>query len=475
MTSRVRQFVERNRDALLVAWLGALFLMPFAATGWFRNDAIHYAAVIKSTLASGDWLTLRFGTEPYFNKPPLFFWVGCATFAVLGATPFAAHVLGAGSGIGLLLAVRSLGARLLDAPRGIVAAIVLGTGTVFLHNTGVPRLEAPLALCSVGAFVAVLAGEGDRRKYAWFGVAVGCGVAIKGPPGLYPLAILAVWSLLRRKLAPWNDRWFWLGMPAVVLFIAPWLVANHLRFGDVFTKAYFVDDLQATATGERVSHNPFLKYGHDLLTDWWPWIPFVVHGAWRAIRRVVRGERDDLATLSIAWIVVVAITILDLGRAYTRYVYPLLPATSILAAESIVAIWPRVAGPSLRNALFGSLLVGTLLVTFGPIDPHGGEIPDAVLFEPCLRTQHALEPILFVGQRVPKRFQAAAIFHCDTIVDAIPVKVLRERVLRDGRVVCVAPRDLPSWPDDLSRRVLVAGESDDLVEVTPAAITLTGK
>ena len=384
----------------------------------------------------------------------------------------AATVIGVAPGVGLLLAFHALAKRFVDEQRAFIATVVLATSSVFIRNTGVPRLEAPLALCFVGAIAAVLAGEKRRPLKGLFWVCVGIGVAVKGPGGLLPVGILAAWSLLRRRADPWNDRWFWLGLPALPLFVAPWLIANHLRFGEVFSKAYFVDDLEATALGIGYSNSPAAKYWEDITREWWPWIPFQVHGLWLALRRLLCGERSGTAPLIVAWTGVVLFAVFNLGRAYSRYLYPVLPMTALAAADSLLTIWPRIASLRIERALAWTLALGTAVVTFGPVNTHSREVPDIVQFQGVLKAQHALEPVLYLGDRVSTRVQAGTVFHVGTIARSITISELRARLAAgSGPIFLLAPSKELNWPADLDHRVLIAGDSDDLVEVSAAAPT----
>jgi hypothetical protein len=142
---------------------------------------------------------------------------------------------------------------------------------------------------------------------------------------------------------------------------------------------------------------------------------------------------------------------------------------SLLAAESLFAIWPRIAKWDLVRWLALALTVATALVAFGPVDPHGGEVPDIVQFAPCLRAQRADEPVLYVDRRMTMNFQAAVIFHGGSIARRVTSDEVLAR-LRSGaeRVVAVAPKNGERWPPGMARRVLVEGIDTDLVEVTLA-------
>jgi 4-amino-4-deoxy-L-arabinose transferase-like glycosyltransferase len=359
--------------------------------------------------------------------------------------------------------------RLVDGNTAFLATVVLVTSSVLVRNGGVPRLDAALTLSMVAAVAAVVAGETRPRLRPLFWVAVGIGVGIKGPAAFLPVAIVAFWSVLRRRVSPWNDPWFWAGLPASVAFAAPWFVANDLRYPGVFRQTYLHDDLEATVLGSHMTTPPIRKYATDIVLEWWPWIPFMVHGAWLAVRRCAKGERDGPAPLAVAWTLAVAAAVLSIGSAYSRYLFPALPAASVFAAWSLLHIWPRIARWDLVRGVGCLAAAGTALIAFGPLQPHGEEVPDVVVFEPGLRTQSAMEPVLWLGEKVPRTLQAAAIFYADTTVRPLPPHEARTRLSAGARrIVALLPHEDGVVPAGVATRPLIRGRESDLVELTLA-------
>src|SRR6185436_4623215 len=152
-------------DALVVLWLGVVLMTPFPQPGrYLAGDPLRYAAIAKSTLARGDWLELHLGPQPYFNKPPLLFWITMAAFRLFGESTFVAQSTGAIFGLGMLVATWALGCRLVDRRHGLLAALSLATTYVFLKNAAALRFDAAVALCVMGGIATVWAG---RKRPAW--------------------------------------------------------------------------------------------------------------------------------------------------------------------------------------------------------------------------------------------------------------------------------------------------------------------
>src|SRR5205823_3315078 len=65
--------------AALAAWIFFYRLGAEPLTDW---DEAWHAQVSAEILTSGDWMTLHYRGQPYYNKPPLTFWLRAVAFKV---------------------------------------------------------------------------------------------------------------------------------------------------------------------------------------------------------------------------------------------------------------------------------------------------------------------------------------------------------------------------------------------------------
>ncbi|HTE06006.1 MAG TPA: glycosyltransferase family 39 protein, partial [Planctomycetota bacterium] len=110
----------------LLLWLGVLLLSPTLGPdpdAYLSGDPLHYAAIAKSTLQSDDWMMLKLGDQPYFNKPPFMFWAAMTSYRLFGISTWSAEVPGILAGLGVMLGTFLLGTRLIDRRHGFVAAV----------------------------------------------------------------------------------------------------------------------------------------------------------------------------------------------------------------------------------------------------------------------------------------------------------------------------------------------------------------
>ena len=458
-------------DALVILWLGLLLMTPFPAPGrYLAGDSLRYAAIAKTTLERGDWLELHLGPQPYFNKPPLLFWITMAAFQLFGASTFVAQSTGAVFGLAMLLATWALGCRLGDRPHGLLAAVALATTYVFLKNGPALRFDAPLALCVMGGIGAVWAGRTRPALLALFWPTVALAVAFKGVAGVLALPVLILWSLLRRDLHPWNSWRFWSTLPLVPLPVLPWVLHNLRVHPERFASVWYHDNVELNLEIDRGSP-PFEKFAQDLIYEGWPWAPFLLHGCFLAARALWRGSREDRWTLPVAWIAGVLGPLLCMSSAFSRYVIPLLPASTFLVATSLLTLWPRLVGRRFYAGLAALLLAVSVAVAVAGDRLVSDRTPDVLRFSPWLAAHAPDAPLVQLGERVGDALQASSVFYLDREIERLPPDELPARLSARPAVPAIVDHsDAGQLAADLAAgirsEVVVEGVGFDLVLFT---------
>ena len=67
---------------LLLALVGILYLFQLSAVGVLGPDEPRYSAIGHAMLQSGDYVTPRLWGSPWFEKPPLLYWMTAAGAAL---------------------------------------------------------------------------------------------------------------------------------------------------------------------------------------------------------------------------------------------------------------------------------------------------------------------------------------------------------------------------------------------------------
>src|SRR5687768_13967916 len=77
---------------LILALSGLVFLWSLGRSGIFDLDEGLYAEAAREMRLTGDWVTPRVNGAPFFEKPPLIYWLAALSIRFLGTNEFAARL-----------------------------------------------------------------------------------------------------------------------------------------------------------------------------------------------------------------------------------------------------------------------------------------------------------------------------------------------------------------------------------------------
>ena len=170
-----------RREALLVALIAVIFLLPFAGLRdlWNPNEPI-YGHAVQEMVEDGAWLTPTVGGEPFYEKPILYYWLARLAVMLFGLTEFALRIplvllAALSSSVVYLFAFRLAGRR---RARWSVA-IYLTMYMVWWTGTAIQMDSMVLAFV---LFTVYFAREAFEERGGWFlpGLCAGLGFLAKG-------------------------------------------------------------------------------------------------------------------------------------------------------------------------------------------------------------------------------------------------------------------------------------------------------
>ena len=350
-----------GRPAIHVSALAALGLVVFlvgVAHPPLDGDPAMYATIARTIARTGEWIHLTFNGVPYFNKPPLHFWLNALLFQSLTPTTFTASLIPGLLGVADAVLIYALcRATLADWQTALAASIVYMTTPEVVHWSRGVHIETLVTFWILIGLFAAYRSVTDPRAVTLLGVALLGGWFAKGPQGIFPLAVATVlWAvegvLRRRLLSPWTV----VTSAIVAGVIGIWIwVRAETESG--FVHAYFGGQIERTLfEGGRLERGPFWYLG-KLSRSYWPWLPVASAG-------LVMLARDSRSSLGARlWLVYSTIVLLVISAAVgkkTRYLFQLYPALAVAAGVALGAASRRV--PRLPMILLVLASVAVLLV-----------------------------------------------------------------------------------------------------------------
>ncbi len=183
--------------AILIVVTGSAFFLPFlGAVHLFDWDEINFAESAREMIATGNYSRVQIDYQPFWEKPPLFFWLQAASMQLFGITEFAARLPDAVAGIVTLLTFYLVGKKLYDARFGILWALcMMGSFLPFLYfKSGIidPVFNYFIFL-SITFFVFLVRNKKDipASRYALLsGICIGIAALTKGPVAILILVLV---------------------------------------------------------------------------------------------------------------------------------------------------------------------------------------------------------------------------------------------------------------------------------------------
>ena len=118
---------------LLFLFLGALFFIPFlGGVNLFDWDEVNFAEISREMIVTNDFLSVQVNFQPFFEKPPLFFWIQVVSMKLFGINEFAARFPNAIVGIITLLVLYRMGSFLFNRRFGFIWSMVY-FGSILPH------------------------------------------------------------------------------------------------------------------------------------------------------------------------------------------------------------------------------------------------------------------------------------------------------------------------------------------------------
>ena len=327
-----------------MALSAALLFFDFGAHVLSTNDETRFPLMARDILARGHWLLPEVNGAPMLNKPPLHAWlIALAAWPTGAVTQRTAALPSLLAGLALVAGTYWVGRRAFDARVGFTAGLIAVTtaGVFSLARSPVPDMTLSCAM--VAAMAAFVAAEFEKRPgalIAFYGL-VGVAFWIKGPVGLLPLVIAALYEMATYGWAGPLRLASPAGLALLGLAVVAWSgLALGVGRGTMVTEVVVNDYGAYFMAGSSVRRGLFEPLGHAL-TILLPWSLLLPIALARALRGV-EPERQPGTRLAIVWAAVMFIAVALSHRQRWRYYLPLCAPVALLLAAWVRDLrWPR--------------------------------------------------------------------------------------------------------------------------------------
>ena len=282
----IKSFINKNQGIFTILGLSAFFYFIFFHNLWayplMDVDETRYVSMSKGMFNTKDFLTLYLNNEFFFEKPPLYFWGECLSFALFGKiTEFTARFPVALYGTLCGFLTYFVGKKIVSRNFGMVSALILATSLEFLILAKFAILDIVVATCiwfSLCFGMLTNFVEEKNKKYFWwlFYIFSGLAVMAKGIPGfIIPFGSMFFISIFSKNFKEiFKPQYFIVGFILFFAITLPWHIVMLKMHDPLFFNEYVMKHHIARFLGseELGRQQPFYFYFLTILWGFFPWV-----------------------------------------------------------------------------------------------------------------------------------------------------------------------------------------------------------
>jgi len=310
--------------AACAAALYSLYFFELDGCGLLSKDEPRYAAIGLEMAHSGDFVMPVLWGQPWFEKPPLLYWMTAAAARMGVPGDLAPRLPVASLGAVFVAVYFAILAREFGSRVALFAAAILGTSAGWLAYSRIAVTDVPLSATFAAGMLLLMRPAMSFRRALVSGVLIGLATLAKG---LVPFVLLlpAIW-FRRREI-----RALLLVIGVALAVAAPWYAAVTLRAGRAFFDEFIWKQHFARFVSDISQHvQPWWYYAPVLLAGLAPWTPLIA-----LVRR--RLFDDGRARFLLVWFLWGLVFFSASRNKLPGYVLPLLPAAAVLLALALDA------------------------------------------------------------------------------------------------------------------------------------------
>lgn len=336
-TSPMNRLFSPNFPTKWLLWLAIAVFVASLAALWYKlgslplfdwDEAI-YAFVAKDLGSTGDFLTLTSNGTPWFDKPPLQFWITSLFLRMIDSPETAARAISALAGAGSATIILIWGTKLRNLATGLLGAAILLTTLHFVDISRDGMLDSFLTFWVTLTLLAGYLAQKNPRYWLLAGLAAGAAMMTKGAAGLIaPVSLLISIFFQPKPLDTLKSGWFWSGVGTMLLTALPWHLIMYFRHGDAFVQAYInyhvVTRAQTAIEGHGGTWIQYVLTIRDRAFPWaWLYLPSLLYGLWASYKF------RQLTFLILTPFLIFGLYAFGVDSKLSQYIIPIYPFASL--------------------------------------------------------------------------------------------------------------------------------------------------
>ena len=341
---------------LICITLAVCYFSSLGTIGFVGPDEPRYAWIARDMAESGDWVTPRLYGRPWFEKPPLFYWMAGISFKLFGVSEVAARLPSALCALLATLALAWLAWRVYGEETARLLLLLLPTSVGMIGFSHAAATDMPFsAMLTIAMVCAAVIFGFTRNEHTpilphtpWlalvlFGVFLGLAVLAKGPAAIVLTGGgVFFWALFTKG---WRDVFRLVHPVAIAAFCVtafPWYILCARRNPDFFRVFIIEHNFKRYLTPEFQHIQPFWYYVPVILVAFVPWTGALLWAGLVGGKRLLAQTR--LAEPSLFLLTWAGFCFLFFSASRSKlpgYVLPAFPAVALLLSVTLSKVHIR--------------------------------------------------------------------------------------------------------------------------------------
>jgi len=284
---KVLDFVKKHSEIFtilgLIIFCYFVFFFNIGNYALMDVDETRYVSMARDMFNTKDFMTLYLNGEYFFEKPPLYFWGECLSFALFGhVSEFSARFPVALYGSLCTFLMYFVGKKVVSRRYGLISAVILATTMEFVMLAKFAILDIVVTTC-IGfsvmfGFLTQFVKEKNVKYFWWlFYIFSGLAVMAKGIPGfVVPFGTMFFVTIFNKSFKKiFKPQYFIVGILLFLLIVLPWHIIMFKIHDPLFFNEYIMKHHinRFFSSSEIHRKQPFYFY---FLTILWGMFPYVL-------------------------------------------------------------------------------------------------------------------------------------------------------------------------------------------------------
>jgi len=331
---------KERKYGFLLGYIICMALAMIFAFSWqtatLDGDSYMYAAVAKDIAEGGGWLNIYdpgYGGAFYFHFP-LAIWITALLFKILGVNLLTAKLFSMTSALFACVLIFYFGRRLKNVWVGFFAAWSFLLTNHIARLARQCRMDLPLIFFIVLAlFAFYLAQRRSRYYYLLFGLASCLAIFTKDVSGSAPLLIAVLYLIFRLKFKELFHPLFIAGCIIAVAPVWGWIFLEYKLYGHTLFQKWFDWNFRHLAFSRDRFNVPWYYYIWAVVTKYWYFLPFALHGAYLAVKEEFRRQNEGWL-IPVIWAIFFPAAFSFGAQKIHYFVLPMYAACALLVGLS---------------------------------------------------------------------------------------------------------------------------------------------